>query len=43
MKEMSRLQHYRLYSVPTKPVGNVPNFIGGNVPSKEVGNAAVIS
>ena len=34
-------QHYRLYSVPTMPVGNVPNFIAGNVPIKQVGNAAL--
>ena len=39
--EMSWLQHYRLYSVPTMPVGNVPNLLAGNISSKQVGNAAV--
>ena len=35
------MQYYRLYSVPTMPFGNVPNFIDGNIPRKQVGNAAV--
>ena len=37
--EVTRTQNYRLYTVPTLEVRNVPKSVTGNVPNYRLGNA----